>query len=111
MMSGPATGRRGCVFSLRALLACLMLIAWDGTRARTQTLTSDMLRPVVGGFVSPQDLPLRKLAVDDGTSDSSGDAIVDDLRRSTYAPAASRVGQVPEYGLPPASGAADSGFI
>ncbi|MDE2468758.1 MAG: outer membrane beta-barrel protein [Bradyrhizobium sp.] len=109
-MSGPATGRRSCVFSLRALLACLVLTAWNGTKAEAQTLTPDMLRPVAGGFVSPQDLPLRKLAVDDGTSDSAGDAIIDDGRSNSNAPAASRVGQVPEYGLPPASGAADSGF-
>ena len=109
-MSGPATGRRSCVFSLHALLVCLVLIACNGTRASAQTLTPDMLRPVAGGFVSPQDLPLRKLALDDGTSDSTGDAIVDDRRRNSNAPAPSRVGQVPEYGLPPASGAADSGF-
>ena len=37
-----------------------------------QTLTPDMLRPVPGGFVSPQDLPLRKLAVDDDGTDATG---------------------------------------
>jgi hypothetical protein len=109
-MSGPATGRRSRVFGLRALSACLVLTAWNGTKAKAQTLTPDMLRPVAGGFVSPQDLPLRKLAVDDGPSDSTNDSLVDERRRNSNAPAASRIGQVPEYGLPPASGAADSGF-
>lgn len=109
-MPGPATGRRSRVFGLRALLACLVLTAWNGTKAEAQTLTPDMLRPVAGGFVSPQDLPLRKLAVDDGAADSTGDSLIDDRRRNRSAPAASHVGQVPEYGLQPASGAADSGF-
>ena len=41
--------------------------------AQAQTLTPDMLRPVPGGFVSPQDLPLRKLAVDDDPTDPTAD--------------------------------------
>ncbi|MBU6458232.1 MAG: outer membrane beta-barrel protein [Bradyrhizobium sp.] len=109
-MPGPATGRRRCVFGSRTLLACLVLIAWDGSRARAQTLAPDMLRPMVGGLGSPQDPPLRKLAVDDRTDVSTGDAVVDDRRRNSKAQAVSQAGQVPEYGLPPASGAADTGF-
>src|SRR3984885_5965181 len=60
VMSGPATGRRKRVSVLHAFLPCLALIAFHQTPARAQTLTSDMLRPVRDGFVSPQDLPTRR---------------------------------------------------
>jgi hypothetical protein len=95
------------VYVLRAVAACLALTACAAGPAKAQTLTPDMLRPVAGGFVSPQDMPLRKIAVDDPL-DTSGD---DQLRRrgsTTAAP--SRIGQVPVYGLPAASGASDSGY-
>ena len=70
-----------------------------------------MLRPVPGGFVSPQDLPLRKLAVDDDASDpTSDDRLRGNRRGSGDTPAPSRIGQVPQYGLPAASGASDSGY-
>jgi hypothetical protein len=69
-----------------------------------------MLRPVPGGFVSPQDLPLRKLAVDDDPNASIGDPTADDKRRNKDNPAPSRIGQIPQYGLPAASGASDSGY-
>jgi hypothetical protein len=102
------------VFALRALLPCLLaplaLIACDASPARAQTLTPDMLRPVAGGFVSPQDLPLRKIGLDDDTTGQIDDSLGDDKRRKKDAAAASRIGQVPQYGLPAASGAADSGF-
>ena len=74
-MSGPAWGRRKRAISSRAALACLALIACNITASRAQTLTPDMLRPVPGGFVSPQDLPLRKIAADD-TDDKIGRAHV-----------------------------------
>ena len=91
----------------RAVLACLALIVGDGAASHAQTLTSDMLRPVAGGFVSPQDLPLRKIAADDpdDTVDNNNSR-----NRNRNEPAPSRIGQVPEYGLPPASGASDSGY-
>ena len=80
-------------------------------QAQAQTLTPDMLRPVPGGFVSPQDLPLRKLAVDDDGSDATADDRLRNNRRGNpEAPAPSRIGQIPQYGLPPASGASDTGF-
>jgi hypothetical protein len=114
-MSGPARGRRSRVFALRALLACLVaplaLIACDRSQAQAQTLTSDMLRPVPGGFVSPQDLPLRKLTLDDDPADSTGDdRLRNNKRGNADTPAPSRIGQIPQYGLPPASGASDTGF-
>ena len=63
-MSGPAKGRRGRVTVLRAPLPCLALtlalIAFDNSPGHAQTLTPDLFRPARDGFVSPQDLPLRR---------------------------------------------------
>jgi hypothetical protein len=94
---------------LRAVLPCFVLIpaltALAGSPARAQTLTPDMLRPERDGFVLPQDSPLRRTA-DDRTSDAANDARL----RDKDTPAPSRIGNIPTYGLAPASGAADSGF-
>ena len=131
-MSGPATGRRKRASSSRAslpcpkltcpklicpkptrlrlthlTLTCLALIAFDKTPALAQSVTPDLFRPVRGSFVSPQDLPLRKTAAGGDPTDSTGD---DRLRDPDNAPAPSRIGQIPQYGLPAASGAANSGF-
>src|SRR3979411_1758721 len=103
-MSGPARGRRKRVTTLRALLACLALIAFDGTSAQAQTLTSELLRPVRDGFVSLQDSPLRR------TSDNTGNFANDKRLRDKDTPAPSRIGKIPPYGLPAASGASDSGY-
>jgi hypothetical protein len=112
VMTGPAKGRRERAISLRAALACLALIAFEGDLALAQTLTPDLLRPVPGGFVSPQDSPLRKTG--DNTSvdptDSAIDPAYDETLRRKDTRAPSRIGQIPSYGLPAASGAADSGF-
>src|ERR1700754_1464411 len=103
-MCGPARGRRKCVWILRASWLCLAVIGLQAGPARPQSLTSDLLRPLPGGFVSPQDLPLRKTAVSGDIPDAGGGDPVADT------PAPSRVGQIPQYGLPAASGASDSGF-
>jgi hypothetical protein len=108
-MSGPARGRRKRVISLRALLPCLALIAFDGTLAQAQTLTPDLLRPVRDGFVLPQDSPLRRTS-DNSIVDKTGEAADDARLRDKDKPAPSRIGQVPTYGLPAASGASGSGF-
>ena len=107
-MSGPATGRRGRAYALRALLPCLALIALDSPSALAQSLTSDLLRPVRDGFITPQDSPLRKTSenIGDGTSGAAND----DRLRDTDSPAPSRIGKIPTYGLPAASGASDSGY-
>jgi hypothetical protein len=112
-MSGPATGRCWRVVSLRAALACLALIGFDGSLAQGQTLTPDLFRPTRDGFVSPQDSPLRRTSesrsseVNDRTSDSANDARL----RDKDTPAKSRIGgQIPTYGLPAASGASSSGY-
>ncbi len=106
-MSGPGAGRPKRAGALRALLACLALIALDAPSALAQTLTSDLLRPVPDGFITPQDSPLRKI---NGTGASTGDASDDDRLRDRNSPAPSRIGQIPTYGLPAASGASDAGF-
>jgi hypothetical protein len=111
-MSGPARGRRERARTFRALLACLALTAFGDTLAQAQTITPDLFRPVRDGFVSPQDLPLRRTG-DTRTSESNdrtGDAANDARLRDKEAPAPSRIGQIPTYGLPAASGASASGY-
>ena len=103
-MSGPARGRHKRVKTLRALLPCLALIAFDGSLAQAQTLTSELLRPVRDGFVSPQDLPLRR------TGERTADFSNDDRLRDNDAPAPSRIGRIPTYGIAAASGASGSGY-
>jgi hypothetical protein len=107
-MSGPATGRRKRAYALRALLPCLALIALDVPSARAQTLTSDLLRPVRGGFITPQDSLLRKTS--ENTADKTSDATNDERLRDKDTPAPSRIGNIPTYGLPAAGGASDSGY-
>src|SRR6201996_539035 len=110
-MSGPARGRESRASVLRVVSACLALMAYGTAPALAQTLTPSMLSPQPGGFVAPQDLPLRKIGIDDDPADSTGDNRLRTNRRGTQdAPAPSRIGQIPEYGLPPASGAAETGY-
>jgi hypothetical protein len=107
VISGPATGRRRRAIVLRALLPCLALIAFDETSASAQTLTPDLFRPSRDSFVSPQNSPLRRTSeADDKTGDAANDARLrdKDIRPPT------KPGQIPSYGLPAASGAADSGY-
>jgi hypothetical protein len=89
---------------LRALSACLLLTAFGGSEAGAQTLTSELLRPVRGGFVAPQDLPLRRI------DDASADSARSDQRSVDNDPAPSRIFRPPSYGLPAASGASDIGY-
>ena len=110
MRSGPATGRRERATLLRAVLPCLglgwVLIA-NSLPLHAQSLTSDMLRPVQGGFLSPQDSLLRKTS--DSTAPQPPDPNDDPrLRKDQLAP--SRIGNVPRFGLPPANGAAQAGY-
>jgi hypothetical protein len=108
VMTGPAKGRRNRATVLRALLPCLALIAFDRSAALAQTLTPDMLRPEPGGFIAPQDLPLRRTGATapDRTSQAAEDARL----RDKDTPAPSRIGNIPTYGLPAASGASSSGY-
>jgi hypothetical protein len=96
----PATGRRKRAIILRSLLPCLALIALGETLAQAQTLSPELFRPVRDGFISPQDSPLRR------TAGRTGDEVLDGVDT----PAPSRIGRIPTYGIPAASGASDSGF-
>jgi hypothetical protein len=103
-MSGPATGRRQRAVALRALSAGVWLVglgapALAPAPAAAQALTSDLLRPVPGGFIAPQDMPLRRTG---DARPGEGDA--------TSAIAPSRIGQLPTYGSGAAAGASDSGY-
>jgi hypothetical protein len=117
-MSGPARGRRKRVEVFRAALACLALIALDQSQAQAQSLTPDLFRPSRDGFVSPQNSPLRRTTSESGSSDNrsndvndkTGDAANDARLRDKDKPAPSRIGQIPTYGLPAASGASTSGY-
>src|ERR1700733_4997574 len=108
-MSGPLTGRRKRVTLLRAGLPCLgpfLALITITSPLYAQTLTSDLLRPARDGFLAPQDSPLRKTS--ENVSDNPADPTVDGQRQDKPAP--SRIGDIPKYGLPAASGAADAGF-
>ena len=82
----------------RALPVCVLLAVWHPAAAVAQTLTPDMLSPTQGGFAPRDQSLLRRTAQADD----------DSLRRDARAP--SRIGAIPTYGIPPASGASDSGF-
>src|SRR5205085_1854709 len=101
--SGPATGLCLRVRLLRAVLPCLALIALHDTPVLAQTLTTDLLRPVRDGFASPQDLPLRRTA--QSTTDDAASGL-----RDPSAPAPSRIGNIPTWSQPAASGASASGY-
>src|SRR5271168_373887 len=107
-MSGPATGCRKRVTLLRAALPCLALVVIDPPPLHAQSLTPDLLRPVRDGFLTPQDSPLRKTSENIG--DNSTDPTADGRPADKNQPAPSRIGNVPKYGLPAASGASDAGF-
>jgi hypothetical protein len=111
-MSGPATGRRKRACPLRALLPCLALIAFDPPHAQAQTLTSELLRPGRDGFITPQDSPLRRTSdkASENDADKTSDAANDARLRDKDTPAPSRIGRIPTYGLPAASGASEHGF-
>src|ERR1700685_1309682 len=107
-MPGPATGRRERVTLLRAALPCLVpffALITITLSVQAQTLSSDLLRPVPESFLAPQDSPLRRTS--ENTRGNPADGNPDgqpagDERR----PAPSRIGNIPKYGLPAASGAA-----
>src|ERR1700680_4611625 len=103
-MSVPAKGRRKRAMTLRALLPCLALVAFDKSPGWAQAITSDLFRPVRDGFVLAQDSPLRR------TGDSTDDADDDRRLREKNAPAPSRIGRISTLRLSPASGGADTGF-
>ncbi|WIG52543.1 MAG: Outer membrane protein/protective antigen OMA87 [Afipia sp.] len=82
------------------LPTCCVLMLWNPATALAQALTPDMMNPAQGGFAPPDKSLLRKTA-DNGANDGAP-------KPSVRAP--SRIGAIPTYGVPPASGASDVGF-
>jgi len=112
----PARGRKRRAHLLGAFSACLALGILDVTAATAQSLGSGLLNPMRGAFVAPRDLPLRNTseAASGGLpappSPPAPPAPPDSNQDKSGQPAPSRIGQVPTYGLPAASGAASSGY-
>src|SRR6201996_4035676 len=113
-MSGPAPGRYFHAWLFRAALPCLIgpcLVLAPGAmdRAHAQAITPDLFRPVQGGFVSPQDLPMRRTSAAGG--DPNDTSVDDQLRdRDNSQDPVRRLGNIPQYGLPPVGDASDSGY-
>lgn len=84
----------------RLLGTSILLMGVSPTVLHAQTLTSNMMNPVQGGFAPPELSPLRRTAEADDDRD----------QRRRLAPAPSRIGAIPTYDIPPASGAAEMGF-
>lgn len=99
MRTGPASRRLPCVAVSRIALACAGLLL-AGNAARAQAPAGNLFNPVPGGFATPQDLPQSRVS-----------QLSDDTRRDDRDGAASsRIGTIPTYGVPAASGAADDGY-
>jgi hypothetical protein len=112
-MPRPAAGHSKRVTLLRAALPCLGLslaLITVVSPLRAQTLTPDLLRPARDGFFVPQDSFLRKTG--NASGDDPSDPGNDDGQPAdrTAQPAPSRIGDIPKYGLPAASGAGDDGY-
>ena len=106
-MSGPARGRRWRARALRAALPCLALFAFECGLAQAQTLTPRSAAPgarrvcPAAGFAAAADQRQRQ---------APADAANDARLRDKDAPAPSRIGNIPTYGLAAASGASGTGF-
>src|SRR6202008_2544124 len=89
----------------RSLPVALTLVALLAGETASQTLTTDLLRPERDGF-SGQSRPLRRTTATGDTSNSDASA---QAERSAV-PAPSRIGGIPKYEAPAASGAAFIGY-
>jgi hypothetical protein len=110
-MAGPGRGHVGRARLFGAALSCLAftsqaLLIQSGTAARAQTVTPDLFSPTRTSQVTTADSPLRRTAAE--TADPLNSPKLQEGDQPRRAP--SRIGQVPSYGLPAASGAADSGY-
>ncbi|MGX9391380.1 outer membrane beta-barrel protein [Nitrobacteraceae bacterium UC4446_H13] len=103
MTRGRGSGCRRRVQRARLALACGATIAAGAAPAHAQML-SDLLSPNPGQFAQMPDGSPRKTDRTEPTS-SFGISIPD-----RDAKASSRIGQIPTYGIPAASGASDDGF-
>jgi hypothetical protein len=102
--AGPVTGRNSRARVFRAALPCLVLIVLTGTATEAQIVTPDLFSSNRSSQVTSPDSPLRRTAA--GANDPLNSPKLQERDR----PAPSRIGQIPKYGLPAASGAADSGY-
>ncbi len=115
MGTGPAWGRRQCALLLRAAFGWVALIL-IASSAGAQNLGPGLFNPTPDSFVAPQDLPLRKTsqaAIDSppaAPAPPSPPDPNDPKARKPEVPAESRIGKVPSYGLPAASGANEAGY-
>ncbi len=109
-MAGPARGHSRRATAFRAVLPCLALIAFEATPALAQTVTPDLFSSTRSSQIITPDSPLRRTGITtvDKTGNDANDARL--RERDTDTPAPSRIGQIPSYGLPAASGAADIGY-
>jgi hypothetical protein len=110
-MAVPARGRKLRARLSRAVLPCLALIVLGVTRAQAQSVTPDLFSPRQTNQVAPGNLAPRQIA--GGTAldpDAAPDPNGDPGKRRADQPAASRIGKVPTYGLPAASGASETGY-
>ncbi|HRN99906.1 MAG TPA: outer membrane beta-barrel protein [Nitrobacter sp.] len=99
MCSGPAAGYCRSVPIWRAALACLAFIGPGCATAGGQTLTGEQITPLRGGLFQPRESSLRR------TDDAGGEVA---SASSTIAP--SRIGRIPTYDIPAATGVGDTGF-
>ncbi len=97
VMAGPAMGRNSRARVLGAALPCLALIA-PGTAARSQTVTPDLFSSTRTSQLTSPDSPLRRTAAE------ANDPLNSPKLQDRDKPAPSRIGQIPKYGLPAASG-------
>ena len=105
-MARPATGRNSRARLFRAALPCLVLTVLSGTGAAAQTVTPDLFSTTRTSQVMSPDSPLRRTGPEVNDPLASAKPVGDDRNR----PAPSRIGQIPKYDGPAASGAADSGY-
>jgi hypothetical protein len=117
-MAGPAEGRKKRAGFTRAalawLFACLTLFALGETRVQAQSVTSDLFSPRRTTQMTPDNLAPRQISGSPSSITLDPNATLDPdndpNKRKGDKPAESRIGKVPTYGLPAASGAADSGY-
>jgi hypothetical protein len=106
VVAGPARGWDRRARLIRAALPCLALIALSTSGAQAQTVTPDLFSPTRASRVATPDSPLRRTAAE--ANDPLNSPRLQDNDKDKPAP--SRIGQIPKYGLPAASGASTSGY-
>ena len=99
----PGLGVRRPVPPWLALLATLLFVPSPGAHA--QSVTTDLFNPVRGNFNGKYD-PLRK----SGDNANQFDLNTNKTAANADTPAPSRIGKIPTYEVPAASGASITGY-